>query len=211
MKNNKLFQTNLLVSSILVVGFILTAFFSYRANYRASLENIEQVSSLTAEGIYYQLKAMLTKPVNISLTMSHDSLLVDHLLAENSRMDALDFAETTKTYLETYQKKYGFDSVFLISANSGRYYNFNGLDRVMEKGDPENEWYYELLDNDLEYSLNVDNDQVEGADNRITVFVNCKVTAPDGAVIGIVGVGIQIDYLEELLQEYEDSYGNQAT
>ena len=27
MKNNKLFQTNLLVSSILVVGFILTAFF----------------------------------------------------------------------------------------------------------------------------------------------------------------------------------------
>ena len=53
MKNNKLFQTNLLVSSILVVGFILTAFFSYRANYRASLENIEQVSSLTAEGIYY--------------------------------------------------------------------------------------------------------------------------------------------------------------
>ena len=51
MKNNKLFQTNLLVSSILVVGFILTAFFSYRANYRASLENIEQVSSLTAEGI----------------------------------------------------------------------------------------------------------------------------------------------------------------
>ncbi len=88
MKNNKLFQTNLLVSSILVVGFILTAFFSYRANYRASLENIEQVSSLTAEGIYYQLSAMLTKPVNISLTMAHDSLLVDHLLAEESRMDA---------------------------------------------------------------------------------------------------------------------------
>ncbi len=50
MKNNKLFQTNLLVSSILVVGFILTAFFSYRANYRASLENIEQVSSPDSGG-----------------------------------------------------------------------------------------------------------------------------------------------------------------
>lgn len=211
MKNNKLFQTNLLVSIILVVGFILTAFFSYRANYRASLDNIEQVSSLTAEGIYYQLTAMLTKPVNISLTMAHDSLLVDHLLAEDSYLDDPDFVETTKTYLETYQKKYGFDSVFLISAGSGRYYNFNGLDRVMEKEDPENEWYYELLSNDLEYSLNVDNDQVEGADNRITVFVNCKVAAPDGAVIGVVGVGIQIDYLEELLREYEDSYGNQAS
>lgn len=40
----------------------------------------------------------------------------------------------------------------------------------MEEGDPENVWYYELLGNDLEYSLNVDNDQVEGADNRITVL-----------------------------------------
>ena len=211
MKNNKLFQTNLLVSSILVVGFILTAFFSYRANYRASLESIEQVSSLTAEGIYYQMTAMLTKPVNISLTMAHDSLLADHLLGENSHLDDSDYVETTKTYLRTYQRKYGFDSVFLISTASGRYYNFNGLDRVMEEGDPENVWYYELLGNDLEYSLNVDNDQVEGADNRITVFVNCKVTAPDGAVIGVVGVGIQIDYLEELLQEYEDSYGNRAS
>lgn len=76
MKGNKLLRTNILISVILIVGFSLTAVFSYQANYRASLDNVEQVSSLTTEGIYYQLTSMFTKSVNASLTMAHDSLLV---------------------------------------------------------------------------------------------------------------------------------------
>ena len=40
--------------------------------------------------------------------------------------------------------------------------------------------------------MNVDNDEVEGADNVLTVFVNCKVKAGDGSILGIVGVGIRI-------------------
>ena len=46
-KNRELLKTNLLVSVILVCGFLVTAFFSYQANYEASLNNIEQVASLT--------------------------------------------------------------------------------------------------------------------------------------------------------------------
>ena len=78
-KNRELLKTNVLVSVILIFGFVVTAFFSYQANYEASLNNIEQVASLTTEGIYYQLTALFTKPINISITMAHDSLLVDHL------------------------------------------------------------------------------------------------------------------------------------
>lgn len=211
MQKSKLFKTNLLISVILLVGFILTAVLSYQANYQASLVNIEQVSSLTAEGIYYQLTAMFTKPVNISLTMAHDSLLIDHLLSEQEHLEDEDYIKTTKTYLDNYKQKYGFDSVFLISSVSSRYYNFNGLDRVLIKGNPENIWYYELLDSELEYALNVDNNEVVGADNKITVFVNCKITAPDGSVIGVVGVGIRMDYMKELLQGYENDYGINAS
>lgn len=211
MKNLKLLKTNLIICSILIAGFFLTAVFSYRANYRTSLDHIERVSALTVEGIYYQMTTMLTKPVNISLTMAHDSLLVEHLLDESGRLEDETYVETTKTYLETYQKKYGFDSVFLVSAGSGRYYNFNGLDRVLEEGDPENTWYYELLNHDLEYTLNVDNDEVRGADDKITVFINCKVTALDGTVIGVVGVGIEISSLKELLQKYEEDYHLRAS
>ena len=169
MKKNILMQTNLLVCLVIVVGFLLTAALSYRANYSASLESIEQVSDLTSEGIYYQMSTTFTKPVNVSLTMANDSLLHEALAQEADRLDDPAYIETIREDLHTYQNKYRYDSVFLVSAASARYYNFNGLDRVLEPGDPENFWYFDdLLSSDAEYTMNVDNDQVAGADNAIT-------------------------------------------
>lgn len=205
-KNSKLLKTNLLISIILIFGFAITAIFSYRANYQVSLNNVEQVSSLSADGIYYQMSSLFSKPINISLTMAHDSLLIDHINKERTNLKDSEYILTVKKYLEAYQKKYDFDSVFLVSAASGRYYNFNGLDRVLTKENPENEWYYSLLDSAEEYSLNVDNDEVTGADNVITTFVNCKIQGPDGRILGVVGVGIRMDYLKELLKGYEDKF-----
>ncbi|MFR2846712.1 MAG: hypothetical protein ACLTC4_06000 [Hungatella hathewayi] len=153
--NNKLLKTNLLVSVILIVGFALTAIFSYRANYSASLDDIEHISALSAEGIYYQLTTRFTKPVNVSLTMAHDSLLEEHLKVEQEHLEDPLYIETTKEYLRAYQEKYDFSSVFLVSTATGRYYNFNGCDRVLVEGDSENTWYFDLLDSEEEYSLNV--------------------------------------------------------
>jgi len=206
LKGNKLLRTNILISVILIVGFSLTAVFSYQANYRASLDNVEQVSSLTTEGIYYQLTSMFTKSVNASLTMAHDSLLVEHLLEEEKYFRDEDYIQTTRNYLETYQEKYGFDSVFLASTATKNYYTFTGLDRILIENDPKNTWFFNLLKNDQEYSLNIDNDQVKGADNAITVFVNCKVKDSKGNVLGIIGVGVQIEHLKELLLSYEKKF-----
>lgn len=205
-KNRELLKTNLLVSVILVCGFLVTAFFSYQANYEASLNNIEQVASLTTEGIYYQLTALFTRPVNISLTMAHDSLLAAHLEGEEAHLEDEQYAWTIKNYLETYREKYDFDSVFLVSALTNRYYNFNGIDRILTEGDPENVWYFDMLNDDFEYSMNVDNDEVNGADNAITVFVNCKIYGPDRDFLGVVGVGMRVSYLKEFLKSYEEKY-----
>ena len=97
MKNNILLKTNLLVSVILLVGFALIATLSYRANYNASLVKIKQVSSLASEGIYYRLSTMLTKPVNISQTIAHDSLLIKLLEEEGSRYQEAGYQETIST------------------------------------------------------------------------------------------------------------------
>lgn len=206
-KKNILLQTNFLICIVIIAGFLLTAILSYRTNYSASLVNIEQVSTLTSEGIYYQMNSAFTKPVNISLTMANDSLLKDFLATEADHLSDVEYIETIRRYLEAYQKKYSYDSVFLVSAQSSRYYNFNGLDRVLEKSDPENEWYYKMLDNSADSSMNVDNDEVTGAENEITVFVNCKIKNDIGTTIGVVGVGVRISNLQQLLQSYQDEFG----
>lgn len=206
MKNNILLKTNLLVSVILLIGFALIATLSYRANYNASLVKLKQVSALASEGIYYRLSTMLTKPVNISQTMAHDSLLIKLLEEEGSRYQEAGYQETIRKYLDTYKNKYAYDSVFLVSASTNNYYNFNGLDRNLARGEDENVWYYNFLQSGEEYSLNIDNDEVAGADNKITMFVNSKIKDANGAVIGVVGVGVNVDYIKGLLQEYEQKY-----
>lgn len=208
MKKNILLRTNLMVCVVIIIGFCLTAVLSYQANFDASLQSIEQVSSLTSEGIYYQLTTTFTKPVNISLTMANDSLLRDLLSNEASHLDDEDYIERLQEYLGNYQEKYSYDSVFLVSTATSRYYNFRGLDRVLTRDNPENTWYYELLDSDADYAMNVDND--EAANNEITVFVNCKIKSDAGTTLGIVGVGLRIDYLQSLLHDYEKKFGVQT-
>ncbi len=209
-KRNIVVKTNIFICLIIMVGFILTAILSYRANYSAALENIEQVSSLTSEGIYYQLSSIFSKPVNISLTMANDSLLKEYLSEEQNHIDDTAYADTISEYLDAYRNKYNYDSVFLVSAATQRYYNFNGIDRVLTKDNPENVWYYSMMESDKEYSLNVDNDEVNNADNNIAVFVNCKIKDNSGNIIGIVGVGLYVDYLQQLLKGYQDEFGVDA-
>lgn len=211
LKKNILMRTNLLVCAVVVVGFIITAMLSYRANISASLENIQQVSTLTSEGIYYQMSTTFSKPLNISLTMANDSLLHELLLQEADPADGA-YIDTMKKYLENYQDKYRYDSVFLVSAATSRYYNFNGLDRVLDPNDPEDVWYYDdLLGADAEYTMNVDNDQVAGAGNAITLFVNCKIRDSEGELLGVVGVGVRIDGLQRTLQNYREQFSVEAS
>ncbi len=210
MKDKRVLKTELLISVILVIGFTLTALLGYRANYQSSVSSIEQVSTLTADGIYHEISTLFNKPVNVSLTMAHDSLLRDHLAVEAAHLQDDAYIATIQTYLRAYQEKYGFDSVFLVSTATGRYYNFDGLDRVLREDDPENVWYYELLASGAEYGINVDNDEVHSAGNAITVFVNCKIPGAAGETLGVVGVGMRIDSLKALLQNYESEFGVQA-
>lgn len=205
--SSRLVKTNLLVSLILLIGFALTAFFSSQAKYRDSLESIEQVSSLTTDGIYYQLSSLLNRPVNIARTMSQDRLLVDFLSHERSHLEDAAYVRTIQDYLAAYQQEYNFTSVFLVSGATGRYYSYRGLDRVLDRENPENAWYYAFLASPHTCSLNVDIDEVAGADNAIVVFVNCKIMDARGDVVGVVGIGLNADALRTILRRYERDYG----
>ena len=204
MKNKILFRTNLLVCAILIIGFIFVSVVGYYSNTGASRVEIENVSALTSESIFYQITAFFTKPVNVSLTMANDSLLKQSLLKESEQMDEPAYIKQLQDYLNAYKKQYGYDSVFLVSAQTNRYYHFNGINRILTPENPENVWYYDFLNGDEEYSLNVDND--EAAEDVITVFVNCRIKDSNGETLGVVGVGLRIENLQQLLASYDKQY-----
>ena len=83
MKKNVLFRTNFAVCAVIIIGFLVTSFISYRSNQGIFRKDVERVSELTSEGIYHQIDSIFTKPINISLTMANDSLLSDFLDGES--------------------------------------------------------------------------------------------------------------------------------
>lgn len=207
MKKDVLLRTNIFICMIIILGFLLTSFISYHSNNGIFMRDIEHISTLTSEGIYHKIDSIFTKPINISLTMANDSLLKTFLAEEEVKGDDEEFIQTMRDYLKAYNKKYGYDSVFLVSAHTNRYYHFDsGVDRLLERDDPENEWYYSFLLDTKEYNLNIDNDQVQSANNEINIFINCKIYSPDGEIMGIVGVGFGVDSMQEILLDYEKTF-----
>lgn len=211
MKRNILFRTNVFICIIIILGFLITSLISYHSNRGVFRKDIEDISQLTSEGIYHQIDSVFAKPINISLTMANDSLLKSFLAQEIEKEGDEAFIKTMKQYLFSYKEKYDYDSVFLVSAKTRRYYHFDkGIDRVLAKDNPENVWYDFFLATPKEYELKIDNDEVEAANNEITVFVNCKIKDDEDNTIGVVGVGLKVDSLQKMFKEYEENFDIKA-
>lgn len=207
MKQNILLRTNIFICTVIILGFLLTSLVSYHANNGIFRKDIEHITTLTSEGIYHQIDSIFTKPINISQTMANDNLLKTFLMEERIRDVDEEFIQTMRDYLMAYKEKYDYDSVFLVSTQTNRYYHFNqGIDRVLTKGNPENEWYYSFLQDGKEYEINIDNDEVQSANNEINIFINCKIFSPDGEIMGVVGVGFAVDTIQEMLHNYEKNF-----
>ncbi len=203
-----LVRTNLFVSLVIVVGFAVFFMINFRlsaATFKASVENI---STLTAEDCYYQIESIFTQPMYVSLTMANDLLLQELLAKEGERLNDSDFVRSIQDYLKGYRIRYGYDSVFLVSAQTGRYYHFEGIDRVLTPENQENAWYYDFLAGDQECRLNIDNDEAAG--DTITAFVNCRITDKSGQVLGVIGVGMDVNSLQSLMEQYTQRYSLEA-
>lgn len=210
-KNKVLLKTNMFICIVIILGFLVTSIVSYRSNTGIFKQDIEHITSLTSDGIYHQIDSIFTKPINVSLTMANDSLLKTFLTEEQTHADDEKFIQTMRDYLLAYQQQYEYDSVFLVSAKTNRYYHFDkGVDRTLTKDNPENEWYYSFMADSKEYALNIDNDEAQSANNGITIFINCKIYSPEGEVMGVVGVGFDVNTLQKIFQEYEKSFNLKA-
>lgn len=196
MKKNIAFRTNLLVCILLIASSIVISVFSYDSSYKLAKKNVEQLSEQTSKSVYYQITNCFSEPIAVARTMAGDTLLAE-CLKEEASLPQEQMEKRIGTYLSAYKQMYGFDAVFLVSTENGRYYNCNGIDRIIVQSGGENVWYDQLLASDQSYAVDVDTDRSEGADDAQTFFVDCKVTDSQGDVVGVVGVGILMDELKE--------------
>jgi diguanylate cyclase (GGDEF)-like protein len=204
MKKHILLTCNLLIVFSIVVSFVLMAYQDTRTYQQLAENHLENILSLAGTDVSRYIENSMTIPLTVSKTMANDEFLKGWLLEEPKNISNPSYLEELYTYLKAYQEKFNYTIAFCVSAQTGNYYYHGGLNKTVSKNDEHDVWYYNFIGSGQEYDLQVDTD--EANNNDVTVFVNVRVEDDDGRLLGVIGVGLQVEVLEELIRSYEKEY-----
>jgi len=206
MERKSKIRVNILVCIIVLAGFASMLLISYNTYSVIIKDDIRNISKLTATNIYSDISIQLTKPIFVSLTMANDKFVQDWV--EQEQLDAdhnsVVLQQKMRDYLNGLKEKYNYNSVFLISDYTKNYYHYKGINKVVSESDPHDKWYYDFINSGLTYDLDVDTDEVNS--NKLSVFVNCRIVDENNKLLGVTGVGLEMNQIQELLAYYNENF-----
>lgn len=194
-KNQK--KLILLLSILIFLSFFILAILDY-TNYRDIIEDdILNITKLISTNIYSEIQIEIVKPIYVSLTMANNSFVKDWI-ADNEQNP-----EVIQQYLKGIKDKYNYNSSFLISNITNNYYHHTQILKKISPNDSHDIWYYDFLEKNVKYDLDVDTD--EASANELTLFVNCTITDDANNVIGVTGVGMKMARIRNILEQYNQN------
>jgi len=190
-------------SMAIVISFVLASLILFIAG-QHERENNAHTRQIMAEHVYDSIYNHIMEPIIVSKSMAYDSFLHDKLINEDSYSEK-EIEAIMADYLSTLRKKLGYASTFVVSEKTHRYYTGDGIVKILNPQDtPYDIWYPIFLESGKEYDLDTDRDQ---ANNYFwTIFVNIKITDTNGKILGVCGIGVIMDKLQELFKEFEDEF-----
>lgn len=192
----------LALSLILVSTFLATSLINYAVTKNDVREDLlNSALPLTGKNIYSEIQGAMLRPILVSSSMANDTFLKDWVLDGEQNLDEI------KQYLDGLQSKYGFLTTFFVSAVSDNYYYQDGILKKIGARDPHDVWFYSFTRTGKEYDLDVDSNEAEGG--ALTIFVNFRVEDDNGRLLGVAGVGVNIDHAATLLKETEKEYNRE--
>ncbi len=185
---------------LLAAGFLATSLISYYVSRNALRETIVLTElPLTSDTIYSEIQKDLIRPILISSMMARDTFLRDWVLDGERQIDQMT------RYLNEIKSHYGTVSNFFVSENSHTYYSIHGILKQVEDGTERDTWYFRVRDMDEPYEINVDPDMAN--QDTLTIFINYRVFDYRHQFIGATGVGLTVDTVNRLIDDYQQRYG----
>jgi len=186
------------------LAFVLSTVFSFFLMEHPD-ERDREFSLMLAGRVNDVVTDEILRPLLVSRTMSNDNLLVEWLQHEEEHPLGENVL-AMQTYLSRLKEEFGYTTAFLVSEKSRCYYTYQGFNKIINPlNDPHDKWYPTFIKQNIPFELNADTDQVNG--NHWTIFINCRITAPDGTLLGVCGVGVVMDHLKQIMESYENQYG----
>lgn len=188
-----------LLSLLLGMGFVATTLISYYVSKDSIRESIVvNELPLTSDNIYSEMQKDLVRPIFISSMMASDTFLRDWVVHGEK-----DVGQIAK-YLKEVKTRYGVITSFFVSERSHTYYYADGVLKTVRPSEPRDAWYFRVRGMDKPYEINVDPDLANR--DALTIFVNYRVFDYGGHFIGATGVGLTVDAVRRLVNDYQARY-----
>lgn len=201
MKNRKRLYT-LIISIIVLIGFLATSLIGYFVARSSISQRLQQeMLPLTSDNIYSEIQRDLLHPLLISSLMANDVFVFDWV--NQGELEP----EKMQSYLTQIQEKYHTITAFFVSDKTQNYYHPTGIIKKVSEEAEEDAWFYDAKQSSQPYLINIDRDTAEP--NRLSIFVNYRVLDSEGRFIGVIGVGLSLVLVEDLIENYQQRYGRE--
>ncbi len=189
----------ILTSILLGVGFLVTSVGSYYVSRSAIRESIIKTElPITADKIYSEIQKEMIRPVIVSQMMADDTFLRDWVINRET-----DVRKITN-YLDQIKKRFNAVTSFFVSEQSRSYYYSEGILKKVSESEWRDAWYFRVRKMDKPYEINVDFDPANN--NAMTIFINHRVYDYNSRFIGATGVGLTVDSVKKMIDDYQQKY-----
>lgn len=167
-------------------------------------ENSEIQSRTIAQMVSAKIEKEFIKPITVSQTISSD-IDIRTYIEGKTREEAESVKDDMTNRLVSIGNEFDYKMVFVVSDKTRAYYTYNGISRYLDvENDSHDIWYKDYLDSGKRYIVNVDTD--EDNNGSLTVFINYGIFDTNGDILGVCGVGVDMNDLVDILARFEEEY-----
>ena len=196
MKTKKLF---IVISFVLIICFIVSTALSVRSVGKLVVENNRENAYMIAGEIKNAVNDKFSESKAVSEALNNT--LVRQLIAERDTFTPEEISVFFGGYLSDIKEQFECSTAFMTLQNDYAYFTEWGFIKNLDPENPDDDWFERFRDSGKDFELNIDNDQAN--DNRITVYVNYRMEDENGDFIGVCGVGVKLDEINSLISTLE--------
>ena len=190
----------LAISTLIVLGFLISAISSFKIAQKQAVSSlITHEMPLTLDNVYSDIQRDLLQPQLVSSLIANDTFL--HNWVEKDEQNIDDISD----YLKNIKEKYDLFTTFFVSTKSKQYFYAGGLLKTVSESEPLDNWYFKFLNGKIDSELNIDPDMSNN--NHLAIFINVKVRDKNNQLVGVSGVGLNIENVEAQFNSYYHKYG----
>ncbi|MCK5818043.1 MAG: GGDEF domain-containing protein [Psychromonas sp.] len=199
-----IFKSRMLITILLLmgIGFVIVAVSSIEIAKESRLKSLtEQELPLILENAQLNIEKTLLRPQVIASVMSNDIFLHDWI--ENGSKNINKITD----YLSQIKKEDDLYTAFVVLDSNHQYFHGKGILSIWPERWVKDNWYFRLKNSAKSSEVNLGRNLDK---NKMIFFINHKIINAQNKLIGIAGVGLNINKIITKLKIYSNEYGKYA-